>query len=146
MAIVDASVVVEFIAPNADPASVTHQLFDCWAQTDEKLHAPSILPPEVMNALLTGVRRQRWDGQAADAAAILVASIPMTLHDDGQDRHRAWELTRRHDNHPIYDMLYVALAERLGEPLVTMDGKLCRRLAHLDLVRSPEEALTSRPE
>lgn len=79
MAIVDASVIVEFVAPDADTASVTQQLFDCWVQTGEELHAPSMLPLEVMNALLTGVRRQRWDGQAADAAASLVASFPMTL-------------------------------------------------------------------
>ncbi|MGH3672803.1 MAG: type II toxin-antitoxin system VapC family toxin [Pseudonocardiaceae bacterium] len=143
MAIVDASVVVEFIAPDADPASATQQLFDCWAQIGAELHAPSMLQLEVMNALLTGVRRQRWDGQAADAAASLVATFPMTLHDDGRDRHRAWELARRYDNHPAYDMLYVALAERLGEPLVTVDDKLHRRLAHLGLVLAPDEALTS---
>jgi predicted nucleic acid-binding protein len=114
-------------------------------QTGEKLHAPSMLPLEVMNALLTGVRRQRWDGQAADAATSLVASFPMTLHDDGRDRHRAWELARRYDNHPVYNMVYVALAERLGEPLVTVDDKLCRRLAHLGLVLRPDEALKSGP-
>lgn len=145
VAIVDASVLVEFIAPDADTASVTQQLFDCWAQTGEELHAPSMLPLEVKNALLTGVRRQRWDGHAADAAARLVASFPMTLHDDERDRHRAWELARRYDNHSIYDMLYVALAERLGEPLVTVDDKLCRRLAHLGLVLRPDEALKSDP-
>ena len=146
MAIVDASVVVEFIAPDADTTSVIQQLFDCWAQTGEELHAPSMLPLEATNALLTGVRRQRWDGQAADAAARLVAAVPMTLHDDGRDRHRAWELARRYDNHPVYDMLYVALAERLGEPLVTVDDTLCRRLAHLGLVLRPDEVLKSSPE
>ncbi|MGQ0719118.1 MAG: type II toxin-antitoxin system VapC family toxin [Pseudonocardiales bacterium] len=143
MAIVDASVVVEFIAPDADTAAAVQQLFDCWAQIGEELHAPAMLPLEVMNALLTGVRRQRWDGQAADDAASLVGSLPMTLHDDGRDRRRAWELARRYDNHPIYDMLYVALAERLGEPLVTANDKLHRRLAHLGLVLRPDEALKS---
>lgn len=89
VAIVDASVVVEFIAPDADTAAATHQLFDYWGQTGEQLHAPALLPLEVMNALLTGVRRQRWDGQEADAAATLAASLPMKLHDDGRDRRRA---------------------------------------------------------
>jgi predicted nucleic acid-binding protein len=117
-----------------------------WVQTGEELHAPSMLPLEVMNALLTGVRRQRWDGQAADATASLVASFPMMLPGDGRDRHRAWELARCYDNHPVSDMLYVALAERLGEPLVTVDDKLCRRLAHLGLALRPGEALKSGPE
>lgn len=145
VAIVDASVVVEFIAPDADPAAATYQLFDYWGQTGEQLHAPALLPLEVMNALLTGVRRQRWDGQAADAAADLAAALPIKLHNDGRDRRRAWELARRYDNHPIYDVLYVALAQRLAEPLVTLDDKLRRRLASLNLVFRPDEVLKAGP-
>ncbi|HEY6424501.1 MAG TPA: type II toxin-antitoxin system VapC family toxin [Pseudonocardiaceae bacterium] len=140
MAIVDASVVVEFVAPDADDTGAVQPLFDRWAQAGEDLHAPAMLPLEVMNALLTGVRRGRWDGQAADAAASFVATLPISLHDDGRDRNRAWELARRYDNYPIYEMLYVALAERLGEPLITVDDKLRRRLAPLGLVFRPDEA------
>ncbi len=142
MAIVDASVVVEFVAPDADDTGSSALLFDHWAQTGEELHAPVMLPLEVMNALLTGIRRGRWDGQAADAAVNFVASLPISLHSDPADQHRAWDLARRYDNHPIYDMRYVALAERLGEPLVTVDDKLRRRLCHLGLVIRPDEALT----
>lgn len=148
LAIVDASVVVEFVAPDSDgtaDAKATQLLFDRWAQIGEDLHAPAMLPLEVMNALLTGVCRQRWDGQAADAAAGLVASLPIMLHGDRRDERRAWELARRYDNHPIYDMLYVALAERLGEPLVTVDDRLRRRLAPLGLVLRPDEALNPDP-
>jgi predicted nucleic acid-binding protein len=141
LAIVDASVVVEFVAPDADGAEPVQTLFDQWAQTGEELHAPALLPLEVMNALITGIRRGRWNGQAADAAFGFVAALPISLHDDARDRHQAWELVRRYDNHPIYDMLYVALAQRLSEPLVTVDDRLRRRLAHLDLVLGPDEAL-----
>jgi len=141
VAIVDASVVVELVAPDADDAAPVHVLFDQWDQAGEVLHAPAMLPLEVMNALLTGLRRGRWDGQAADAAAGFAASLPISLHDEERDQHRAWELARRYDNHPIYDMLYVAMAQRLREPLITLDDKLRRRLAHLGLVFRPEEAL-----
>ncbi len=140
LAIVDASVVVELVAPDAEDGPV-QALFGQWAQEGEELHAPALLPLEVMNALITGIRRGRWDGQAADAAAGFVAALPVSLHDDTRDRHLAWELARRYDNHPIYDMLYVALAQRLGEPLITVDDKLRRRLAHLDVVLRPDEAL-----
>lgn len=42
-------------------------------------------------------------------------------------------------------MLYVALAQRLGEPLITLDDKLRRRLAHLGLMLRPDEALKAGP-
>lgn len=141
LSIVDASVVVEFLAPDADTADASCLLFDHWAQTGETVHAPGLLHLEVMNALLTGIRRGRWDGQTADAAARFSASLPITTHDDDRDRKRAWELSRRHDNYPIYDMLYVALAERLNEPLVTLDEKLRSRLGYLGGILRPEEAL-----
>jgi predicted nucleic acid-binding protein len=134
-------VVVEFVAPDADRSDAVHALFDQWAQRGEPLHAPALLPVEVMNALLTGVRRGRWDGQAADTASGFVATLPISLHDHAADRQRAWELARRYDNHPLYDMLYVALAQRLGQPLITVDDRLCRRLAPLNLISQPADAL-----
>lgn len=87
------------------------------------------------------VRGGRWDGHAADTASSFVAALPLSLHDDGSDVARAWELSRRYDNHPLYDMLYVALAQRLGQPLITVDDRLRRRLAHLNLVLDPTGAL-----
>ncbi len=137
--------VVEYLAPDASEADTSQLLFEHWARTEEKLHAPAMLPLEVMNALLTGVRRGRWDGAAADAAYRLAVSLPISTHDDIRDRDRAWELARRHDNYPIYDMLYVALAERLDHPLVTLDDRLYRRLAHLGWVLRPDDALTADP-
>lgn len=141
MPVVDASLVVELVSPAADPSAAVAHLFESWAGTGDELHSPTMLRLEVMNALLTGVRRERWDGAAADAAFRFAASLPVEEHGDDRDRSRAWELARRYDNYPIYDMLYVALAERLGQQLVTVDDKLRRRLAHLGWVLGPGEAL-----
>lgn len=137
--------VVEFVAPDSDQAEATHTLFEQWADTRQTLHAPALIRIEVMNALLTGVRRGRWDGQAADTAAMFSATLPITGHDDERDRARAWELSRRYDNYPVYDMVYVALAERLGEPLVTLADKLRSRLMHLGWILSPEQVLVLVP-
>jgi predicted nucleic acid-binding protein len=126
---------------DADRSDAVHALFDQWAQRGEPLHAPALLPVGVMNPLLSGVRRGRWDGQAADTASGFVVTLPISLHDHVADRHRAWELARRYDNHPLNDMLYVALAQCLGEPLITVDDRLCRRLAPLNLISHPADAL-----
>jgi predicted nucleic acid-binding protein len=43
-------------------------------------------------------------------------------------------LSRRYDEHPIFDLVYVALAERLGQRLVTADSRLATRTAGLGFV------------
>jgi len=62
------------------------------------------------------------------------------LADDHRDLDRAWELARRYDNHPIYDMIYVALAERRATELVTADEALRRRLTNVDWIVGPDQA------
>jgi predicted nucleic acid-binding protein len=95
----------------------------------------------VSNVLLTGVRSRRWSGAAADTARALLGQLPIDLIDDPRDQDRAWNLARRYDNHPICDLLYVALAERRRTQLITADSALRRRLAGLDLLVAPEEVL-----
>ncbi|MBA2509563.1 MAG: type II toxin-antitoxin system VapC family toxin [Nocardioidaceae bacterium] len=80
---------------------------------------------------MTGVRRDRWDGLEADTMFGLMCQLPVTVLHDSAHVARAWELSRRYDEHPLYDMVYVALAERLGDTLVTADEVLLRRLGHL---------------
>lgn len=140
MPIVDASIVVDLIAPDRDPQSPVVELAARWAHDGVDLVGPRLLPEEVLNALLIGIRRRRWDGAAADGAAVLLDRLPIVLGDVHRDRERAWELARRYDDWPIYDMVYVALAERLGEQLVTADYRLLHRLAHVDWVVAPADA------
>lgn len=136
--VVDASVVVDWVAPDADPASGAMVALHRLVSDEAELLAPRLLLQEVANALLTGVRRQRWEGVAADAALRLLHELPVRLVDDTRDLARAWELARRHDNHPIYDMVYAALAERNRTTLVTADDALRRRLVSFDWVIAPE--------
>jgi predicted nucleic acid-binding protein len=138
MPVVDASVVVDWVAPGADqdlPAIVALQRL---AATEAELLAPRLLMEEVGNALLTGVRRGRWSGSAADRAFLVLADLPVRLIDEPRDLRRAWDLARRYDDHPIYDMVYVALAERRRTQLVTADAALRERLAGLDWLIPPE--------
>lgn len=134
MPVVDASVVVDWVAPDVDRAGPAGQLLSRLVAEDASLVGPRLLLEEVGNALLTGVKRRRWDGAAADAAFGALRRLPVTLVDQARDLERAWDLSRRYDEHPIYDMVYVAVAERLGEQLFTADARLARRLDGLGFV------------
>jgi predicted nucleic acid-binding protein len=137
--VIDASVVVDWVAPGVDPDAPAIKALAHLAAADAELLAPRLLLEEVSNALLTGVRRGRWSGNAADAAQALLRDLPIRLVDEPRDLSRAWDLARRYDNRPIYDLVYVALAERRRTPLVSADAALRRTLIGIDWVISPEE-------
>lgn len=141
MPVIDASIVVDWVAPDADPRLPALSLLERLAAADAELLAPRILMEEVANALLTGTRRGRWSGADADAAHTLLHELPVRLIDEPRDVERAWELARRYDNHPIYDLVYVAVAERRATQLITADAVLQRTLSRLDWVVGPEESL-----
>jgi predicted nucleic acid-binding protein len=137
MPVVDASVVVDWVAPGIDPDGPAGLLLARLADDGRTVLAPRLLLEEVTNALLTGIRQRRWSGAEADSAFVLLRGLPVRLVDQPADLDRAYELSRRYDEHPVYDLVYVAVAERLGEQLVTADAALRRRLAGLDFVVGP---------
>ena len=128
MPVIDASVVIDWVAPGVPSAAPAVKLFDRLARVSAELAGPRLLLEEVSNALLSGIRRRRWSGAAADASHKLLMTLPLRLADEHRDLVRAWELARRYDNHPIYDMIYVALAERTATELITADEALRTRL------------------
>jgi predicted nucleic acid-binding protein len=133
--VVDASFVVELLDPQVGTDAAAHVLMGRLAASGADLAAPSLLWLEVSNVLLTGIRRDRWDGSLADAIYARCAQLPIRAADIPADRERAFELARRYDNWPVYDMVYIALAERLGTEFYTADDRLCARLAHLPWMR-----------
>lgn len=138
MPVVDASVVVDWVAPGADPTSRSMATLRRLAAEAADLIAPRLLAEEVSNALLTGVRRRRWSGAAADIAFAALRRLPIRIADDARDLARAWDLARRYDNHPLYDMLYVAVAERANTLFITADDSLRQRLVTLPWVVPPD--------
>jgi predicted nucleic acid-binding protein len=126
--VVDASVVIDWVAPDVDPAGTALTLLGQWAADSVTVVAPRLLMEEVANALLTGVRRGRWTGADADRAFDHLEALPIELLDRPEDLSRAWDLSRRYDEHPVYDMVYLALAQRLDEPFFTADLRLVERV------------------
>lgn len=131
---------MDWVAPGAAAASPAMKTLRRLAAEGAALQAPRLLLEEVTNALLTGIRRRRWTGAKADAAFVLVQQLPVKLVDTASDLDRAYELARRYDDHPIYDMLYVAVAERLKTQLITADTDLRSRLASSAWVVAPDQA------
>jgi predicted nucleic acid-binding protein len=141
MPVVDASVVVDWVAPGIDPRLPAVALLARLAADEADVLAPRLLMEEVSNALLTGIRRSRWSGAEADRARTLLRRLPVRLVDEPRDLDRAWDLARRYDDHPIYDMLYVALAERRRTQLVTADAALRELLTGFDWIVAPDDFL-----
>jgi predicted nucleic acid-binding protein len=134
MPVVDASVVVDWVAPGVGAEAPAWTCLRHLVDRRAELVAPAVLHEEVGDALLAGVRRGRWSAAAADRAFAALRRLPVRLEDDATLTDRAWELARRHDDdHPLAELLYVALAEREGTELVTADAGL--RRSHSSVVR-----------
>jgi predicted nucleic acid-binding protein len=119
--VIDASVVVTVLA-DAEHAP--------WAEAqlsarggDRSLWVPHLIDAEVGQALRREVAVGRLGEGRADAALLDLMRMPLRRIDHVGLIHRAWEL--RH-NFSFYDGLYVALAEGLDVPLVTLDRRLAR--------------------
>jgi predicted nucleic acid-binding protein len=116
--VVDASVLVEFLAGGERGEEAEHAI-----GRERWIWAPALVDAEVGQALRRQVRGGEISARKAGAALddLLEMRVQKVPH-----RHlidRAWEL---HDNVSFYDGLYVALAEALDAPLLTLDGKLSR--------------------
>ena len=91
------------------------------------LHAPSHVDLEV-SSFLRGVERGRLASRERVTESLgLFLALPLDLHEPRALVPRAWALR---SNLTSYDAAYVALAEALDAPLLTLDGALARAVAH----------------
>ena len=129
---------MDIVAPNVSMSAPAVRTLRRLSKEGTELIAPRLLLSECSNALLSGVKRSKWTGAAADIAYSQLIRLPFKLADDANHLDRAWELSRRYDNHPIYAMIYVAVAERAHGTLVTADSTLRQRLAHFSWIVAPD--------
>lgn len=121
MPVIDASVVVTVLADAEHAPWAEAQLSSGGA--DRSLWVPHLIDAEVGQALRREVALGRMGEGRACAALLDLTRMPLRRIDHVGLIQRAWEL--RH-NFSFYDGLYVALAEGLGVPLVTLDRRLAR--------------------
>jgi predicted nucleic acid-binding protein len=119
MKVLDASVLVEFLSGGEHAESSERHLMESpgW------LWAPYLVDAEVGHALRGEVRAGKISARAARAALgdLMEMRLQRVSHHLLADR--AWELRQ---NVSFYDALYVALAEALEAPLVTLDSRLAK--------------------
>lgn len=85
--------------------------------------APDIFIPEICNVVWKKVRNQEITAEQGHA---IVSNVPMVLDHivpSSEVAKRAFALAVQF-NHPVYDCLYLALAERESITLITDDAKL----------------------
>jgi predicted nucleic acid-binding protein len=127
--VVDASVLVSVLA-GAEHAR--------WAQAQlsaaprRSLWAPHVVDAEVGHSLRRRVAAQQLDADDARDALVDLVRLPLRRIAHGSLLDSAWALR---DNLSFYDALYVALAERLETPLLTLDARLAKAVETCTAVR-----------
>lgn len=127
--VVDASAVIAALVDSGPDGQ--------WAESmiaSNPLVAPHGMPVEAMNIL----RRAALAGDVSDDMACVayrdLLDLRVTLFPYEPFAERIWELRR---NVTAYDGWYVALAEALGVPLVTLDSRLGRASGPRCIFRTP---------
>ncbi len=117
--IADACVGVKWCVPEADSHSAT-RLLDPWFE----LHAPSYFFTESASVLQrkVAVEHTLSETEGLDAFQLL-RKIPMTVHATEGLLESAFRLGIRY-RRPVYDSLYLVLADSLGGRVVTADRRL----------------------
>jgi predicted nucleic acid-binding protein len=122
--VLDSSAVIDFLLGTGVAAAVQRLL-----EEEREVAAPDLLVAEVLAVLRREAFRDLTDERASGAVHDL-GDVGLTLFPSLALRDRAWELRR---TFTIADALFIALAERLDEPLATKDLRLAREASkHTD--------------
>jgi predicted nucleic acid-binding protein len=93
------------------------------ARRGQTLHVPHLFDIEVLHALRSLILRGTVSPERARLALSRLRDTQLTRYPHTYLMERMWELR---ENLSAYDAAYVALAEALDAPLITMDARLAQ--------------------
>jgi predicted nucleic acid-binding protein len=121
--VIDASVAFKWFVSDEEDAEAAAALL----RSESTLIAPDILVAEVSNTLWRSVRIGRIPPEQAMQGAVAVSTLFEVLIGSAVLAPRALAIARALD-HPVYDCLYLALAEARQARLVTADMRFLTSL------------------
>lgn len=116
--VVDASAMVALLADTGSDGARAEEMLG-----EHDLRAPHLMPAEATNVLRRNAAAGLLTAELALLAAARLVEARVALFPYAPFASRVWELR---DNVSAYDAWYVALAESLDAPLVTLDRRLMR--------------------
>jgi predicted nucleic acid-binding protein len=123
MIVVDASVLIEAFADDGrDGRRARSRLGQ-----ESHFFAPELIDLEFLSVLRRQVRLGRLPLWRAEFALEYLYDFPLARHTHRDVVHRVWELR---DALSPYDASYVAVAEILDCPVLTVDARLAKGAAH----------------
>ena len=121
--VVDASVAVKWLVKEEN-SELALRLFDGPFQ----LFAPRLMASEVGNALSRKARMGEISKKQATELAAAITEMAVTWTSDEITCPEAVKLSLEL-NHPVYDCLYLALAQKRGTTMVTADTRFAKAVS-----------------
>ena len=120
MIVLDASAVVAVLV---GPGQGAERIRERIETPDESLHVPHVMDLEVLHALRRHILLDILSLERSSEALEDLKNIVFIRYPHAPLAQRIWDLRV---NLTAYDAAYVALAEALDAPLVTLDARLAR--------------------
>ena len=123
MIVLDSSAIIEVLLQTKSAPRIEKRIFT----TGETLHAPHLIDLEIAQVLRRYCTHGELDSERGREALSDLTDFPITRYRHDIFLPRIWELRQ---NMTAYDAAYIALAEALPAPLITLDERLVSAPGH----------------
>ena len=123
MIVLDASAAVEWLLQTTAGQRIENRIYS----KSETLHSPQLLDLEIIQVLRRLVLKKVITESRADEAIHDLVDLRMHRYPHLPFLGRIWQLRHTVSS---YDAAYIVLAEMLGAPLITRDGRLASASGH----------------